>query len=294
MRGGWYLVAFESELTGDITPVDVGATPLILVATDDRIRAFDAICPHQGANLGYGGRLDTRGVICPFHGKRVALGTQAGTEYRVREYLARGYGGMVFVSRSEQHENGLTDLLEELVTDHVFVPFNRTSLAAAGELVIENAFDAGHFQPVHGVRNTPKFSVRRTGAGSLVAEGELCVPTSPWHRGAPDATLTTPFMARALSPQLVFSHIGGDNPYWVITGTTPTPQGCQVRQSLAVPRSENAPPDTGRIAYLARASREGLELDRVIWEHLRPPASPRYGPEDAALLAFREFCHEYT
>ena len=283
-------MAFESELTGDITPIDVGGMPVILVADGDRVRVFDAICPHQGANLGYGGRLDARGIICPFHGKRVTFGTQLGTEYCIREYPTLGYGGMVFVLLSEQHENGLTDLLEELVIDHVFVPFNCTPLAAAGELVIENAFDASHFRPVHRVRNSPRFSVQHTGEGSLVAEGQLHVPVSPWHRGEPDVILEIPFRACALSPQLVFSQIGGGNPYWVITGVTPTADGCLVRQSLVIPRSEGALPDTDRIAYLARASKEGLEQDRIIWEHLRPPACPRYGPDDAALLAFREFC----
>jgi 3-ketosteroid 9alpha-monooxygenase subunit A len=290
MRSGWYLVVFERELTGDITPVDVDSTPVVLTADGDRIRAFDAICPHQGANLGYGGRLDAQAIICPFHGKRITLGTQAGTEYCVREYPVLGYGGMVFVRFTEQHENGLEELLEELASDHVFVPFNRAPFAAAGKLVIENAFDAGHFRPVHGIRNAPKFSVCRTGAGSFVAQGRLHVLPTPWYQGQPGQVLEVPFRACAFSPHLVFSHIGGDDPYWIITGTTPTADGCLVRQALAIPRSGTAPPNADRITYLARASKEGMEKDRIIWEHLHQPANPRYGPEDAALLAFREFC----
>jgi phenylpropionate dioxygenase-like ring-hydroxylating dioxygenase large terminal subunit len=290
MRGGWYLVAFESQLTGDITPIDVGATPIILVADGDRIRCFDATCPHQGANLGYGGRLDGRGIVCPFHGKRITLGSQVGIEYCVREYATLGYGGMVFVLLTEQHENGLHDLLQQLVVDHIFMPFNCTLLSAAGELVIENAFDASHFRPVHGVRNSPRLTVRRTEEGSFIAEGELHVAQSTWYRAEADAALRIPFKACALSPHLVFSHMTGDDPYWVITGTTPTGDGCLVRQSLAIPRADGAVPARDRVEYLAKASKEGLEQDRIIWEHLRPPTHPRYAPDDAALLAFREFC----
>lgn len=293
MRGGWYLVALENELTGDLTPVDVGAIPLVLVAgDDDRVRAFDAICPHQGAHLGYGGRLDARSIVCPFHGNKVTLGAQVGSEYCVDEYPTLGYGGMIFVRLSVEYDHGLAELLDTLVDDHLFVPFNRTPMAAAGELVIENAFDSSHFRPVHGVRNSPRFTVGRDAAGAFVAEGTLYVPTSPWYRGEEEGTLVIPFRACAISPQLVFSQIGGENPYWVITGTCPTGEGCVVRQALAVPRSGDPMPDADTIAYLARASKAGLEQDRMIWEHVRTPSEPRYGPDDAAVAAFREFCRD--
>lgn len=32
------------------------------------LRVFDAFCPHQGAHLGHGGRLDNDCLRCPFHG----------------------------------------------------------------------------------------------------------------------------------------------------------------------------------------------------------------------------------
>lgn len=32
------------------------------------LRVFDAFCPHQGAHLGYGGRIDEGLLRCPFHG----------------------------------------------------------------------------------------------------------------------------------------------------------------------------------------------------------------------------------
>jgi len=293
MRGGWYLVALESELTGELTPVDIGPVPLVLVAgEDDRVRAFDAICPHQGAHLGYGGRLDARSIVCPFHGNKVTLGAPVGSEYCVDEYPTLGYGGMIFVRLSAEYDHGLAALLDTLIDDHLFVPFNCTPVAVAGEFVIENAFDSGHFRPVHGVRNSPRFTVRRDAAGAFVAEGTLYVPTSPWHRGAEDSTLAIPFRACAVSPQLVFSQIGGANPYWVITGTCPTDDGCVVRQALAVPQSGDAAPDAERITYLARASKAGLEQDRVIWEHLRIPAEPSYGPDENAVAAFREYCRD--
>ncbi|UCF48982.1 MAG: Rieske 2Fe-2S domain-containing protein [Myxococcales bacterium] len=36
--------------------------------TTGDVRVFDAYCPHQGAHLGHGGRLDDDCLRCPFHG----------------------------------------------------------------------------------------------------------------------------------------------------------------------------------------------------------------------------------
>jgi len=42
---------------------------LVLYRTEGGIlRVFDAICPHLGANLGYGGRVEQECIRCPYHG----------------------------------------------------------------------------------------------------------------------------------------------------------------------------------------------------------------------------------
>ena len=288
-------MAFESDLVGDLTPVAIDDTPLVLVSGAERVRAFDATCPHRGANLAFGGRLDGEGIVCPFHGKYISFGIGVGERYCVREYPLLGYGGMLFVRLSDRHENGLNALLDELVADHVFAPSFAVPIAVAGELVIENAFDDTHFGPTHGVRNDPRLEVHRpSNNGPLIAKGTLEVPVSVWQRGEGASTVDVPYVAHAFSPNLVFSHLGGGDPYWVITGTTPIDGGCVVRQAFAVPNGTvGAPPDAERMSYLARQARAGLEQDRTIWEHLRPPARPAYGPEDAPVMAFRKFCRRF-
>jgi hypothetical protein len=290
MHEGWYLVAFESDVEGELTAVVVGDQPLVLVEDHGCVRAFDATCPHRGANLAFGGRLDGDGIVCPFHGKHIFLGLQPAERYCVREYPVLGYGGMFFVLLSDEHENGLGALLAELAADHVFAPSFATTLEVAADLVIENAFDETHFRPTHGVRNSPELSAIARPGGPFVAEGVLEVPVSLWQQSAGD-TVEIPYAAHAFSPHLVFSRMGGDHPYWVITGTTPIAGGCVVRQAIAVPANGNgrASVDPERLAYLANQSKAGLDQDRVIWEHLRPPKRPLYSPDDATMLAFRKF-----
>ena len=68
MYAGWYRVAFTPDATEEVSPAEIGSLPLVLVKTPDGIGAFDAVCPHRGAHLGYGGRLDGGVIVCPFHG----------------------------------------------------------------------------------------------------------------------------------------------------------------------------------------------------------------------------------
>jgi 3-ketosteroid 9alpha-monooxygenase subunit A len=288
-------VAFESELAGDLTPVSIGDVPLVLAAGEDGVRAFDAICPHRGAHLGYGGRLEGEEIVCPFHGKRIKLGRVPETPYWVQEYPVLGYGGMIFVRLSEQHENGLGAFLDELAAGHLFAPCHVVPMEVDGELVIENTFDEAHFDAVHGVER-PRLAVRPDSDGALVADGTLVVPVSQWQQGTPGTMLSVPFTAQAFSPQLVFSHLGGANEYWIITGTVPVGNGCDIRQALAVPKPNgaSAPPEPERLEYLARASRGGLDQDRVIWEHMRRSKRARFDDDDAAVVEFRKFCRRFT
>src|SRR5690349_18065891 len=84
---GWYQVAFERDLQRELTPASLGATRLLLVRGEG-VRAFDATCPHRGAHLGFGGRLEGDAVRCPFHGYRIGLTAAGGHPFRAREYAA--------------------------------------------------------------------------------------------------------------------------------------------------------------------------------------------------------------
>lgn len=298
MDRGWCQVAYEHELNTQLTPVAVGSAPLVLARTPEGIRAFDAACPHRGAHLGYGGRLDGEAIVCPFHGKRIGLG-ECADRYRVREYPVLGYGGMVFVQAGAGADNGFGAFLDDLAASHLFLPGVSRSVAVRAELVIENAFDATHFRPVHGISNEPSFTIlpeEHKAAGTFAVAGTFALPTSPWQRAAAGAhTVCVPFVARAFSPYVVISQLGSDHPYVAITAATPRPEGgCVIRFSLAIPTATHeAMPAHCRerlYQYLMEHSLTGIEQDVPIWEHLIELPAPRYDAADGVVVAFREFC----
>jgi hypothetical protein len=289
---GWCQVAFERELSPALTPAAVGATRLVLARTPSGVRVFDATCPHRGADLGYGGRLEGAAIVCPFHGHRVGLGERSDDGFCAREHRVLAVSGLVFVLLDEAPEHGLPAHLRDLDRDHYFVPGFTLPVQAPADLVIENGFDNAHFAAVHGIGTRPDMVVRAGMHGELVAEGLFALPRGVGE--ASDGPVFAPYVARAFSPWVIVSELRGDRPYRVITAATPTADGgCTIRLTLLVPAADG-PPSSAWCESMLRHSREGLERDRLIWEHLAPAVNPRLTPGDAPVVAFREFCRRFV
>jgi hypothetical protein len=160
-------------------------------------------------------------------------------------------------------------------------------VAAPHELVIENAYDGAHFRPVHRVVNEPDVRVSYDEDGALVGHATLRVPASPWQRDELGArAFDVPIEARAYSPGLVISEMGGARPYTVVTAATPSAGGCTVRLSFGWPR-EAAPPPEPLQDYM-------IALARAVWERVTFAAPERLTPRDAGVVAFRAFCASFA
>lgn len=291
MREGWYQVLFERDLVEGVTPVDF-VRPLFALKTRKGVRVFDAVCPHRGANLAYGGVPDQDAIVCPFHDRRIGLGASCGSGYEVKEYRTLLVGGMLFVGLSDHPDDEFVSLMTELDRDHYFINGFTLPVNVPADMVIENGFDATHFRPVHGVRNTPQLQVERVSANELVAAGAFMVPLSPWQRELSESgLLQVPYRARAFGPGVLVSHMGGEDPYYVITCAAPVaPRRGVARLSIAVPSGPGgAPPDADRCEYLLRQMQSGLEKDQRVWDRMVLDTPNRFAPEDASVVAFRQF-----
>lgn len=293
---GWYQVAFEKDLGENITAAAIGSTRLMLVRRPEGIAAYSADCPHRGAHLAYGGRLDGASVICPFHHYRVGLNKTSQHGFGARPYPTLVVGGLVFVRLSEEYDNGLTDFMQRLAAENTIVPGFEVRVKAASELVIENGFDNRHFPAVHGVRNDPQFTVHPGEHGELIVESLFEVPTSVWVGNQQrERTVAVPYRATTFSPGLITVQLGGDSSYGVITGATATAEGeTIIRLSLALPVAVHGPkPNPQFYEYILKYSRKGIEDDRVMWENLAVPFTPKFTAQDAAVLEFHQFCRRF-
>jgi nitrite reductase/ring-hydroxylating ferredoxin subunit len=160
---GWYVLAFSRELRrGGVVSRALAGRELVLFRTAaGRVAALDAHCPHLGAHLGRGGRVEGERLRCPFHGfcfdaegQCVATGygskpppTATGRAWPVREV-----NGMVCVFHSADGRPPEWEVPALEQRGWSAPVFRRFALAAHPQETTENSVDLGHFSWVHGYR----------------------------------------------------------------------------------------------------------------------------------------------
>lgn len=299
MYTGWTQVAFSRELENEPHPVVIDGTRLMLIRRPGGLQAFDATCPHRGANLAYGGQLTGDGtVVCPFHGRHIHLGREASHPYSVAAHPTVETGGGVFVLLDQKHENGFESYLTALAGSHYFIPGFSLDARITPDFVIENVFDADHFHTVHGLSRRPDLQVTDGESGELLVRAVFhTARTNKWQsEEASDDPGEARFLARVFSPTLVATELGtGDSYNVVITAATPTAGGgCTIRVTVAMaPLPDGSSPTVMAASSLMSGSRTAFEQDMVIWEHLDPDAPVHFAPSDAPVQSFREFCRRF-
>lgn len=287
VHAGWYLLGFASEIGRGLTPFTIGR-PLVAMRARGAIRVFDATCPHRGAHLGYGGQLVDRAIICPFHGKRISLGTSS--RLSVREHHAVRVGDAVFVRLSSDpvHDRGFGQVLSDLADQRCVIGVLSEHVPVAPEMIVENAFDAEHFSAVHLVPQVTGMEIKQGESGELVIEGEFATAPPFWEKGLA-SVVRSRFLARAYSPTLVVTEIGPPHSaHAVITAASPAQGGCVARFALGV-----RPAQMDVFSALAAGARHAFGQDLEVWSHLDPAAPPHLDARDAAVVAFRKFCAEF-
>ncbi|RYD74898.1 MAG: hypothetical protein EOP84_19170 [Verrucomicrobiaceae bacterium] len=156
IHNGWYQVAYERDLKEALNAASLGDRRIALCRQQDGITAIDAYCPHRGAHLCHGGSLGEDYVVCPFHGFKIGLRRPIGG-FQAEAYETMMVGGLVFVKIPGGADCGLRAELLALDATHFIVPGFEMLINAPASLVIENAFDATHFHPVHRVMKPPCF-----------------------------------------------------------------------------------------------------------------------------------------
>ena len=301
---GWTQVAFDEEMAGDVGPADVAGRALVTVRDGGETRVFDGRCPHRGAHLGWGARLDGGSLICAFHGYRVHLGDRRPRDrgeqpFCVGEHPALASVGGIFVLLDERLDTKLRERLEQLSRTHIFRPAFTRDVNVPPEYIVENVLDIDHFTAVHGLKHPPQLTVRETDAGSLRVDGQLDFVRPNIWQGEAESTGTeghARFSAEVFSPTLVITELGSsDPPHVVITAATPTAAGGSVARvtiGLAL-QAGSKPPTVREFSSLVSGSRTAFEQDSVVWEHLDTTVTPHYRGGDSLAQSYRAFCERF-
>lgn len=160
---GWYLVCWSQDLKpGGVMPLRYFGRDYVLFRGENgEATLLSAHCPHLGAHLGYGGRVEGNEIICPFHAWRFASsGRCTEVPYAKRippraavdAFRVHEHSGMIlayFGPEGSEPEYEVP-VIEEL-NDPAWTPmqYSQIEIATHPREVIENIADYAHFLPVH-------------------------------------------------------------------------------------------------------------------------------------------------
>jgi phenylpropionate dioxygenase-like ring-hydroxylating dioxygenase large terminal subunit len=170
MPNGWFAVCFSDEVpAGTLRSARYFARDLVVLRGADGVaRAFDAYCPHLGAHLGHGGKVEGDGIRCPFHGWRydgsgrcveVPYARKIPAKAALRRWEVVERNGLVFVWR---HAAGAPPSWEVPVvaelTDGAWTAPERRDwvIRSCSQEMAENTVDPAHFRWVHRTNTVPE------------------------------------------------------------------------------------------------------------------------------------------
>lgn len=299
---GWFAVAFADELRpGRVLRRRFMGEDLVVYRTRrGLVRVVEPYCPHLGAHLGHGGRVDGEELVCPFH--HFAFGTDGAcvrTAYgtrppaaRLAQRAVREVNGMILVWR---HGGGAPPSWEVPVqqTDAFPPPFRRVAtLVDHPQEIVENAVDIGHVGPVHGYRNLqvrrpfatdgPSFAIGATAERALPLGGalEIVFDIAVHGLGCLWVDATIPRLGAAAQFQAM--------------ATPLDPCRVALRFSVALLASAGRVPLSRFLTHaLGPVFRHDMARDFPIWEHKVYVERPRLAKGDGPLPAFRHWTEQF-
>jgi phenylpropionate dioxygenase-like ring-hydroxylating dioxygenase large terminal subunit len=162
---GWFKVCFTDELGREaVVPSHVWGRDLVAFrGADGRARVLEAYCPHLGAHIGHGGKVEGDTVRCPFHGWRFEGGGRCVEVPYAKKIPARaelasfpaiernGYVAAWFHAEGKPPSYDIPAVPEVEDAGFYFYKRRRWELDTHLQEVYENAVDVKHFAHVHGM-----------------------------------------------------------------------------------------------------------------------------------------------
>ena len=166
---GWFGIVYSDELAkGELKPLRYFGRELVVWRDEEeQAHVMDAFCPHLGAHLGHGGRVEGCRLICPFHGwEWNADGSNARVPYsdmvqkeRVKTYPVVERNGLVMAWYHPEDAAPAWEIpvLEEH-GDESYQPYVKRAwnIRTTWQDTAENGADYVHLRYVHNTPVLPK------------------------------------------------------------------------------------------------------------------------------------------
>jgi 3-ketosteroid 9alpha-monooxygenase subunit A len=293
---GWYLVSWSAELAPrEVKPVRYFGRDFVLYRTEEgRPVMLDAHCPHLGAHLGHGGRVEGERIVCPFHAwefgtdgrcARVPYATRIPPRAAVRAHRIEEHSGMIlgFFGPEGAEPDYEVPRIEPL-GHPAWTPLETAQIEIRTQAreVIENIADLAHFLPVHNTRiddfdviiDGPRATQRSVGKGRNLKGEKIDVLSVATYHG----------------PAIQFTELAWAFPMFLINAHIPIERDkLLLRFGVMLCQGEGVtlPPQVLE-AHVA-AARDGYFEDVAIWENKRWRDSPILADGDGPIGKVRKW-----
>jgi nitrite reductase/ring-hydroxylating ferredoxin subunit len=299
---GWFAVGRVDELPDEpVATVRYHDKDLVVWRDGDagdgtgpRYNVFDAYCPHLGAHLGVGGRVEDGCLVCPFHEWSFNPdGTNAAIPYaekpnrkaRVRSYptLVRN-GLLLFWHHPDPDVAPGWDVPQALTDEHVEVGRFTWTVRSAWQEIAENSVDMAHFRSVHGLE-------RVSPIGDITIDGPIRTVKSVQLFNSARGTFEGSLLTTSYGPGAGVIHFDLMGRVTLVSSTTPVDlEHVEVRFTLYHSCDEIA----AKIgtAFAAEVARQ-FDEDIPIWENKRYQPSPALAPSERPVTEFRRWAAQF-
>jgi nitrite reductase/ring-hydroxylating ferredoxin subunit len=160
---GWFAVCFTTDLApGEVRARKLFERDVVLFRTESgEFAVLDAHCPHMGAHLGHGSRVEGETVRCPFHGFRFApdgscvstpYGTKIPPKCKVPRWHVRERNGVVLVWHHHRGEPPSFEIPRYDLDGWLPLRTKTWTISSHPQETSENSVDLGHLAEVHRYR----------------------------------------------------------------------------------------------------------------------------------------------
>lgn len=308
---GWFALARADDLApGEVRPLFFFDEHLVLFRTDDgEAHVTAAFCPHLGAHLGHGGKVEGNALVCPFHGWRFdGAGACVDVPY-ARSLPPRAKGGACLRSypvleRSRMiwawyHPKRLPPLFElDPVPELDDADWSEpdwyeweveTPIQEAGE----NAVDVAHFVAVHGAAAMPEARITLTGHRR---DTQLTCPAPAINEdGTIDLTRMEPYelVTRNCGPGMTVQAFEHGARAVMLGAVTPiTARRMLLRFAFTKPVNVTPQQDLLANALIGEVVRQ-VEQDIPIWEHKTYHERPILCDGDGPIAKYRRWFRQF-
>jgi len=303
---GWFAVAFSEEVPpGRVLRRRLMGEDVVVYRTRSGVvRVVEPYCPHLGAHLGYGGKVEAEEIVCPFHGFRFdTSGACTATSYGTRPPRAqlnarifREINGAIVVWQDADGGPPTWELPQ--VPGARFPPPAQRSYTIVDhpQEVMENAVDIGHIRPVHGYQN-PQIRTPMDADGARLRIGTVAERLFP-VLGSVEMLLD--FEIDGLGYIWVLAKIPRFSGEALFQAWATPIDPCRIElrfaMSLRILPERGAP---GRAASrlltstLAGAFWSDLRKDFPIWQNKRFVTQPRLAKGDGPIVPFRRWASQF-